>query len=62
MEIRNIRKKLKMSQREFSEYFEIPIANLQHWEQGVSSPPRYVVRMIERIVLLEFGKGVDVDA
>ena len=48
MEIRKMRQQLKWTQREFSEYFGIPLANVQHWEQGVSSPPDYVMALIKR--------------
>lgn len=53
MTIREIRLSLGMSQRKFSEYFNIPVTNIQHWEQGVSKPPVYVVEMMERIIDLE---------
>lgn len=53
MTIREIRLKLGLSQSKFADYFEIPVVNIQHWEQGVSNPPKYVVRLIERVILLE---------
>lgn len=53
MLIREIRDKLDLSQREFAEYLGIPVVNIQHWEQGVSKPPAYVLNMIIRIVSLE---------
>lgn len=58
MTIRAIRDKLNLSQNKFAEYFGIPVGNLQHWEQGVSQPPAYVVNMMIRIIALE--KHIDV--
>lgn len=46
-------KKLNMSQSEFANYLEIPIVNIQHWEQGVSNPPEYVLRLINRLLKAE---------
>lgn len=53
MIIREIRDSLGMSQRKFAEYLDIPVANIQHWEQGVANPPNYVISLIERVVRLE---------
>ena len=53
MTIKEIRKKLNMSQSEFANYLEIPIVNMQHWEQGVSNPPEYVLRLINRLLKAE---------
>ena len=53
MTIKEIRKKLNMSQSEFANYLEIPIVNIQHWEQGVSNPPEYVLRLINRLLKAE---------
>ncbi|NBC23669.1 MAG: type II toxin-antitoxin system MqsA family antitoxin [Gammaproteobacteria bacterium] len=39
-EIKQIRTKLKMSQREFSDRFGIPIETIRHWEQGRRQPDR----------------------
>ena len=56
MTIREIRKELNMSQSEFAKYLEIPIVNIQHWEQGVSKPPEYVLRLINRLIQYEITK------
>lgn len=42
-----------MSQSEFANYLEIPIVNIQHWEQGVSNPSEYVLRLINRLLKAE---------
>lgn len=41
------------SQSKFSAKFGIPVRTLQQWEQGISSPPEYLVRMMAYIMLLE---------
>ena len=53
MTVREMRKSLGLSQKEFAAYFDIPIGNIQHWEQGVSNPPKYVLKMMNRILDLE---------
>ena len=60
MNIKNIRKNTNMSQREFAEYFGIPIRTIQKWERNGSVPPEYIPKMIEKILELEkrlSGKG-----
>lgn len=49
------RAKLNLSQAGFAKYLDIPVANIQKWEQGISQPPRYVKSLIERVILLEKG-------
>ena len=39
MSVREIRAVLGLSQQKFADYFGIPVANIQHWEQGISTPP-----------------------
>ena len=39
-EIQRIRADLKMTQREFSARFGIPLQTIQNWEQGSSTPDR----------------------
>lgn len=38
MDVTQIRKKTKMSQKEFSEVFLIPLSTLRQWEQGKRVP------------------------
>lgn len=45
--VKEIRKKTKMTQKEFALFFGIPLSTVQHWEQGVRYPPDYVVAMLE---------------
>lgn len=53
MNVKNIRKNTNMSQREFAEYFGIPIRTIQKWERNGSVPPEYIPKMIEKILELE---------
>ena len=39
-EIQKLRNDLKMTQREFSARFGIPLQTIQNWEQGSSTPDR----------------------
>ena len=36
-----------MTQKEFAEYFNIPVRTIQDWEAGRRTPPVYVVELIE---------------
>ena len=51
--IKELRKKTGLSQSKFSVKFGIPVRTLQQWEQGISAPPEYLVRMMAYIILLE---------
>ena len=46
MDIKEIRQITRLSQREFSLFFGIPIGTLRNWEQGIAKPPEYVFNMI----------------
>lgn len=48
-----IRKAVKMTQKEFSEYIRIPVADIRNWEQGCRKPPEYVMGMMERIMIMD---------
>ena len=51
--IKELRKSAGLSQSKFSAKFGIPVRTLQQWEQGISAPPEYLVRMMAYIMLLE---------
>ena len=51
--IKELRKKTRLSQSKFSAKFGIPVRTLQQWEQGISAPPEYLVRMMAYIMMLE---------
>ena len=48
--IKELRKTTSMSQSKFAGYLGIPVANIQHWEQGVSNPPSYLISLISRVM------------
>lgn len=49
--IKELRSTTKMSQSKFATYLGIPVANIQHWEQGVASPPAYLISLISRVMM-----------
>lgn len=51
--IRELRRETGLSQSKFSAKFGIPVRTLQQWEQGISAPPGYVVRMMAYIMRME---------
>ena len=55
--IKELRKKTGLSQSRFAAKFEIPVRTLQQWEQGISAPPEYLVRMMAYIMRLEEKNG-----
>ena len=46
----SLRSASKMSQNRFATYLGIPVANIQHWEQGVATPPNYLISLISRVM------------
>ena len=50
---KELRKKTGLSQSKFSAKFGIPVRTLQQWEQGISVPPEYLIRMMAYIMQLE---------
>ena len=48
--IKELRSAANMSQSRFASYLGIPVANIQHWEQGVSNPPDYIPMLIYRVM------------
>ncbi len=55
MEIKKLRTEMKMSQKQFAEYFEIPIRTIQCWEIGQRTPPDYIPKLLERVWNLEIA-------
>ncbi|MCI8424884.1 MAG: helix-turn-helix domain-containing protein [Adlercreutzia sp.] len=49
MTLVEMRREAGMSQREFAEHYGIPVRTLQQWEQGKSTPPSYVLSMMEKL-------------
>ena len=48
--IKELRNTTNMSQNGFAAYLGIPVANIQHWEQGVTTPPNYLISLISRVM------------
>ncbi len=48
--IKELRSTTGMSQSKFALYLGIPVANIQHWEQGKTTPPDYVTSLISRVM------------
>lgn len=51
--IKELRSETGLSQKKFADKFEIPVASLQNWEAGRTSPPPYVLFMIKSILAME---------
>lgn len=47
MNIKELRTKAKMTQKAFSEYFNIPKRTIEEWEGERRQPPHYLVALIE---------------
>lgn len=51
--VKSLRERSGMSQSQFANYFEISIRTVQSWEQGLRTPPDYVILMMEKILKYE---------
>ena len=51
--IKELRNTTEMSQSRFAAYLGIPVANIQHWEQGVTNPPNYLISLISRVMMYD---------
>lgn len=49
-EIKLLREKTKMTQRQFANTFNIPLSTLRKWEQGESNPAPYLVKLISKLI------------
>lgn len=50
MTIKDLRNSLGLSQSKFGLKFHIGVGTIQHWEQNISTPPDYVIFMIQRLI------------
>ena len=50
MTVREMRKKLNLTQREFAEKYNIPLRTIQNWELNKRTPPEYIIAMLEEKV------------
>lgn len=53
MPIKELRKNLGITQREFAQKFDVPLHTVQMWEQGQRNPKEYTVKMIVRLIECE---------
>ena len=51
--IKNLRKELKMTQEEFSEFTHIPKRSIENWEASARKPPHYIIELIQYKALRE---------
>ncbi len=49
--IKELRAMTGVSQSKFAKMFHVPVGTLSHWEQGVRTPPEYVVFMMRTILI-----------
>lgn len=47
MTIKEIRALTKLTQKNFSEKYNIPLPTLRHWERGDRECPQYVLELLE---------------
>lgn len=52
--IKEMRALTGLSQRKFAEMYDIPVRTLENWEAGTRVPPEYVLKLLERVVLIDF--------
>lgn len=46
MKIKDLRISSRMTQKQFAEYFNIPVRTIEDWEAGRRKPPEYVAELI----------------
>lgn len=49
-----------LSRIDFSKKYHIPVRTLENWDAGIKEPPAYVLELLERAVVDDFGKGASV--
>ena len=52
-DIKAIRNDTALTQRKFSEKYNIPIRTIQKWERNGSTPPEYVPELLEKVIFME---------
>lgn len=56
MKVREIRKITGLSQQKFGDKYKIPKRTIENWESETSTPPEYVILLLERAVKDDFNK------
>ena len=54
MDIKELREKTGLNQKDFAEKYKIPLGTLKNWEQGIRKPPAYVYYYLEVIIRNHF--------
>lgn len=54
LDIKNLRDKTGKTQVEFASWLKMPLKTLQKWEQGASTPPEYVLELIDYKIFITF--------
>lgn len=57
MEIKELRKLTGLSQKQFSEKYDIPLPTIRHWEQKQRECPKYVLDLLEFKVMEDLKAG-----
>lgn len=55
--IKEIRKQLGLTQKQFAVDYKIPQGTLENWEQGLSSPPDYLIYLMDKLMESEVLDG-----
>ena len=53
MTFKELRKQSGMTQKEFSEYFEIPKRTIESWDMGARKCPEYLLKLMEYKLIKE---------
>jgi len=56
MTVKEIRTLTGLSQARFAEKYGIPKRTLEKWEQGETTPPAYLVKLLERAVKEDYKR------
>ena len=57
MTIKELRDMTGLSQGKFAEKYGIPRRSIENWEGGQRTPPEYVLKLLERCVLMDTKGG-----
>lgn len=55
-DICELRELTGLSQRKFGDLYGIPLRTIQNWECNERKPPEYVLKLLNRVVEMDFAK------
>lgn len=55
MTVKELRKHYNLTQKELSLITTIPLHTLQNWEQGVHTPRKYIITLLEQFLKSKFS-------